>query len=215
MNAANTSLEKTISLGAAAQAIVQDSAVVGTALKSVSTRIRGIDEETQQLSDDLVNIKSDIYDLTNQKVRIMIDNDTYKDIYTILDEISQVWDELSDKQHADLLSKLFGTRQTNVGAAILSNFDDARKAMDLMTDSAGNAMKEMNVIYDSMDYKVGRLRETITSVFQDLFERDDMKTVVDGLTSVMSVIEKLTSKLGLFGSVISGVSITAFVKNFA
>lgn len=151
MNAANTSLEKTISLGAAAQAIVQDSAVVGTALKSVSTRIRGIDEETQQLSDDLINIKGDIYDLTNQKVRIMIDNDTYKDIYTILDEVSQVWDELSDKQHADLLSKLFGTRQTNVGAAILSNFDDARKAMDLMADSAGSAMKEMSVIMDKQN----------------------------------------------------------------
>lgn len=213
MNAANTSLEKTISLGAAAQAIVQDSAVVGTALKSVSTRIRGIDEETQQLSDDLVNIKGDIYDLTNQKVRIMIDNDTYKDIYTILDEISQIWDELSDKQHADLLSKLFGTRQTNVGAAILSNFDDARKAMDLMTDSAGNAMKEMDVIYSSMDYKLGRLRETATSVAQNIFKRNDAKTVVDGLTSVMNVIDSLTSKLGLFGSIGLGAGIFAGVKN--
>lgn len=214
MNAANTSLEKTISLGAAAQAIVQDSAVVGTALKSVSTRIRGIDEETEQLSDDLVNIKSDIYDLTNQKVRIMIDNNTYKDIYTILEEISEVWDELSDKQHADLLSKLFGTRQTNVGAAILSNFDDARKAMDLMTDSAGNAMKEMDIIYGSMDYKLGRLRETATSIAQNLFKRNDMKTVVDELTSVMKVIDKLTSKLGLFGSIGLGAGLFAGVKNF-
>ena len=198
MNAANTSLEKTISLGAAAQAIVQDSAVVGTALKSVSTRIRGIDEETQQLSDDLINIKSDIYDLTNQKVRIMIDNDTYKDIYTILDEISQVWDELSDKQHADLLSKLFGTRQTNVGAAILSNFDDARKAMNLMSDSAGNAMKEMDVIYSSMDYKLGKLRETGTSVAQNLFKRDDMKTVIDLFTKLAETIDWVTDKAGLF-----------------
>ena len=198
MNAANTSLEKTISLGAAAQAIVQDSAVVGTALKSVSTRIRGIDEETQQLSDDLINIKSDIYDLTNQKVRIMIDNDTYKDIYTILDEISQVWDELSDKQHADLLSKLFGTRQTNVGAAILSNFDDARKAMNLMSDSAGNAMKEMYVIYSSMDYKLGKLRETGTSVAQNLFKRDDMKTVIDLFTKLAETIDWVTDKAGLF-----------------
>lgn len=213
MNAANTSLEKTISLGAAAQAIVQDSAVVGTALKSVSTRIRGIDEETEQLSDDLVNIKSDIYDLTNQKVRIMIDNDTYKDIYTILEEISEVWDELSDKQHADLLSKLFGTRQTNVGAAILSNFDDARKAMDLMSDSAGNAMKEMDVIYQSLDYKLNRLSETGTSVAQNLFKRDDMKTVVDGLTSVMTVIDKLTSKLGLFGSIGLGAGLFTGFKN--
>lgn len=213
MNSANTGLEKTIALGSAAQAIVQDSAVVGTALKSVSTRIRGLDEETEQLSEDLVNIKGDVYDLTNQKVSIMIDNDTYKDIYTILDEISQVWDELTDKQHADLLSTLFGTRQTNVGAAILSNFDDARKAMNLFQESSGNAMAEMNIIYDSLDYKMNRLKETGTGIAQNLFGRDEMKSVVDALTKVAETIDFVTDKLGLLGTIGLGAGLFTGIKN--
>lgn len=213
MNSANTGLEKTIALGSAAQAIVQDSAVVGTALKSVSTRIRGLDEETEQLSENLVNIKGDVYDLTNQKVSIMIDNDTYKDIYTILDEISQVWDELTDKQHADLLSTLFGTRQTNVGAAILSNFDDARKAMNLFQESSGNAMAEMDIIYDSLDYKMNRLKETGTGIAQNLFDRDEMKSIVDALTTVAEAIDFVTDKVGLFGTMGLGAGLFAGFKN--
>lgn len=65
----------------------------------------------------------------------------------------------------------------------------------------------------SLDFKLNRLSETGTSVAQNLFKRDDMATVVDGLTSVMSVIDKLTSKLGLFGSIGLGAGIFAGVKN--
>ena len=85
--------------------------------------------------------------------------------------------------------------------------------MDLMANSAGNADREMSVIMDSLDYKLNRLSETSTSVAQNLFKRDDMKTVVDGLTSVMNAIDKLTSKLGLFGSIGLGAGLFAGVKN--
>jgi hypothetical protein len=85
--------------------------------------------------------------------------------------------------------------------------------MDLMSDSAGNAEKEMSVIMDSLDFKLNRLSETGTSVAQNLFKRDDMKTVVDGLTSVMNVIDSLTSKLGLFGSIGLGAGLFTGWKN--
>lgn len=85
--------------------------------------------------------------------------------------------------------------------------------MDLMANSAGNAEKEMSVIMDSLDFKLNRLSETGTSVAQNLFKRDDMKTVVDGFTSVMNVIDSLTSKLGLFGSIGLGAGLFTGWKN--
>lgn len=74
----------------------------------------------------------------------------------------------------------------------------------------------MNIL--SLDYKLNRLSETKTAIAQNIFQRDDMKTVVDSLTSFMSVIDKLTAKLGLFGTVAGGVALTGIiktVKNFA
>lgn len=85
--------------------------------------------------------------------------------------------------------------------------------MEEMEDAAGSAEREMSVIMDSLDYKLNRLSETGTSVAQNLFQRDDMKTVVDGLISILTVVEKLTSKLGLFGSIGLGAGLFAGVKN--
>mgnify|MGYP003571244081 CR=1 FL=1 len=71
-------------------------------------RIRGMNEETEELDDNLVNIKGDVYELTGGKVSIMEDEDTYKSTYQVLKEISAVWDDLSDKNQAQLLDELFG-----------------------------------------------------------------------------------------------------------
>ena len=72
------------------------------------------DEETEELSDDLQNISGDIADLTktskNAPISIFTDatKTEYKSTYQILKEISEIWDELTDKQQAELLEKLGG-----------------------------------------------------------------------------------------------------------
>lgn len=213
MVAANTSLEQTIALGVSANEIVQDSASVGTALKTVSARIRGLDESGHELDETLSNIKGDIYDSTNGKVTIMKDDDTYKDIYTILHDISEITDELSDKKLADLNELLFGKRQLNIGTAILQNMSQADAALETMKNSAGGAMQEMDIITESLEYKLNALKETGIGIAQNLFQRDDMKLIVDSATSLLDIIDKLTEKLGLFGTVIATIGITKLVKN--
>ena len=44
-------------------------------LRTISMRIRGMNEETESLDDTLVTIKGDVFDLTNGKVSIMEDAD--------------------------------------------------------------------------------------------------------------------------------------------
>lgn len=108
MAEANNSLEETIALGTAATEITRDAASVGNAMKTVSMRLRGYDEETEQLSDDLKSLSGDIADLTKSTqhpmgVSIFTDETrtTYKSTYQILKDISGIYDELSDKQQAE------------------------------------------------------------------------------------------------------------------
>lgn len=98
-------------------------------------------------------------------------------------------------------------------AATLKNFDAAKKAMDNMANSAGDADREMGVIQESLEYKVNAMKETGVGIAQNLFQKDEMKSVVDGFTSVLEVIDKLTKSLGLFGTVATGAGIAAFIKN--
>lgn len=220
MAAANNSLEQTIALGTAATEITRDASAVGTALKTISMRIRGYDEETEEYIGNIEELSGTIADLTKSAstpggISLFTDDtkETYKSTYQILDDISSIWDELTDKNQADLLEALAGKRQGQVVSSMISNFEAAEKSMDSMSNSAGNAMSEMEIIYDSLDYKLNRLKETGTGIAQNLFDRDEMKSTVDGLTKVAEVIDFVTEKLGLFGTMGVGAGLFTGAKN--
>ena len=212
MAEANNSLEETIALGTAATEITRDASSVGNALKTVSMRLRGYDEETEQLSDDLKSLSGDIADLTKSAqhpmgVSIFTDETrtTYKSTYQILKDISGIYEELSDKQQAELLEKLASKRNSQVVAAILNNFDAVNNSLETMQNSAGNAEKEMGVIMDSIEYKTNRLKETAVGIAQDIFQRDSTKNMVDNLTSLLEIINKLTTSIGGLGTAFTGL----------
>ncbi|MCM1232636.1 MAG: phage tail tape measure protein [Ruminococcus flavefaciens] len=208
MKEANNTLEETIALETAAVEITRDDDSVGTAFKTISMRIRGYDEETQEYIGNIEELEGEIASLTKTAstpggISLFTDasKTEYKSTYQLLKEISEIYDQLTDKNQAALLETLAGKRQGQIVAATINNFEAVEKALENMENSAGSAEREMSVIMDSLDYKLNRLGETSTSIAKNLFQRDDMKNTVDGLTAILGLVEKLTDKLGLFGTV--------------
>lgn len=221
MKEANNTLEETIALGTAATEITRDAEAVGTALKTMSMRIRGYDEETEEYVGGVEELSGAIADLTKTAskpggISLFTDDSKteYKSTTELLRDISEIYDELTDKQQAGLLEKLAGKRQGQVVAAILNNFGAVEKSLATMADSAGGAMREMEIIEESLEFKLNALKETATGVFQNLFAKEDMIVVIELLTKLMEVLDFLTEKLGLFGTALTGIAIYAFVKNF-
>lgn len=219
MAEANNTLEETIALGTAATEITRDADAVGTMLKTVSMRIRGYDEETESYTSDLANLSGTIADLTKTAsspggISLFTDESktTYKSTYQILKDISEIYDELDDKTQAQLLEALAGKRQGQAVAAIINNFENAEKSMNSMANSAGNAMEEMEIIYDSLDYKLNKTKETATGISQNLFGREDMKMVVDIFNDFLGLLDKVTEKIGLFGTIGLGAGLFASFK---
>lgn len=221
MSAMGQDLDSTIALFTAANEVLQDSSTTGTALRSMALRIRGFDEETEQLSEDLVGVTGKIADLTKtasnpQGISIFTDASQthYKDFVDYFRELSNIWDELSEKNRQGLLNELFGKRGAQAGAAIIKNFDAVEESLKKMSNSAGNADAEMEIITNSLSYKLNALKETGTGIFQNLFQREDMGVLIDGFTSVLEVIDAITEKIGLFGTVTAGLGIAAIIKDF-
>lgn len=210
MAEANNTLEETIALETAAFEITQDENV-GNGFKTVALRLRGISEEGEEVDGTLQNIKSDLYDLTG--VSIMQDANTYKSTYQILKEISDVWDNLTDKKRAEALELMFGKHRANIGAAVLSNFSAAEKAMDDMANSAGSADAELSVAMDSIEYKLNHLSETGTGIAQNLFNTEDMKRVLDFVNLLADGLDKITGFLGLFPTVGAGLGAFLGIKD--
>lgn len=221
MSAANNSLEQTIALATAGVAITRDAEGMGQALKTLSMRIRGYSEETEEYSEDIAALTGKIADLTkvasngNRGISLFEagNPEQYRSTYDILKDIADIWDELTDKNQAQLLEALFGKQRGQTGAAILSNFADAESAMEKMANSAGNAMQEMEKVYDSLEYKLNRLQETWTGVAQSLLDSDDLKFGVDSINFMSEAIAELIDILGPLGTALAGVGIVEFIKN--
>ena len=166
-------------------------------------RLRGYDESTEELSEDLKNITGDIADLTKtasnggKGISLFTDESrqTYKSTYEIIKEIAKIWNELSDKNQAELLEKLAGKRNSQVVAAAIQNFSTAEKAMTEMANSQGNAMAEMEIAYESINYKVNQFKETLVGIAQSSFSQDFLKSMVDSGTRVLNVFADLAPSI--------------------
>lgn len=116
MKAAGNSLEETVAIFTAANTIQQDADIVGTALKTMSMRLRSTKsdmesagEDTEGMADSVSKLRKEILSLTG--VDIQIDDKTYKSTYQMLQDLSEVWGKLNDVAKANVLELLFGKRQ--------------------------------------------------------------------------------------------------------
>lgn len=113
MSAANNTLEETIALITAGNAVLQDPERVGNGLKTISMRIRGATteleaagESTEGMAESTAALRKEVMALAG--VDIMYDDTTFKSTYQILDELSTKWSDLTDIQQASLTELLAG-----------------------------------------------------------------------------------------------------------
>lgn len=123
--ATGTTWTDAFALFTGAQEVLQNSEVAGRALRSISMRIHGYSEDSEdglmELDEELTNITGDLIDLTktaehSQGVSIFKEGSTteFKSLVDYFGEINAIWDEMSQKQQNDFLQKAFGKTQANL-----------------------------------------------------------------------------------------------------
>ena len=218
--AVGTSYEDAFAMFSGIQEVLQNAEVSGRALRSISMRIRGYDESTEELSSDLENITGDLIDLTKtaehtQGVSIFKDGSTteFKSLVDYFGEINQIWDEMSQKQQNDFLQKAFGKTQAQAGAALIQNYSAITKSLEVMDEAAGSSDREMDIVKQSISYKINALKETWVGTVQELIDRGDIGKLVDGLTKLSEGLGFVIDKLGILGSIGLGAGIFSGIKN--
>lgn len=201
LNATNTSFEKSAGLIAAANAAVQDSSVVGTALKTVSARIRKSKADLDELgesADDLAESWSmyadEIKALTGFDIMADDSKTKFKDLYDIFDGLAKVWNRLGDDAEttqARVAEILGGTRQYQVISSILTNWGDAAGAYTDAMDSAGASTRAMSIYVDSVEGRIGQLKASMEELSNSVLSSDLVKIVVNILNGGINAINWL------------------------
>lgn len=222
--AVGTDYKDAYSLFTGVQEVLQNSEVAGRALRSISMRIRGYDENSEdgfeQTDDELKNITGDLIDLTKtaqhaQGVSIFKEGSTteFKSLVDYFGEIHDIWDEMSQKQQNDFLQKAFGKTQAQAGAALIQNYDAVKEALTEIDESAGSADKEMSTVEQTLSYKINALKETWVGCAQQILDRGDLGIAISGLNGVSKVITGLIDNVGLLKTVAMGVAAALSFKN--
>lgn len=193
--------------------IVQDTDVVGTALKTVSLRLtstsaelREMGEETEYACETLSDYRNLVLGLTDNKVDIIGSDGEYKSTYQMLKEISEVWEDMNSMEQSSLMKSLFGARQANIGASILENFDVAQSALETSLGSEGSALKEQEEYSKSLQYALDQLKATAQEFSNTTFTPDFLigltnagKGFLEVLTSIVEVGGGIPLLLGTIG----------------
>ena len=137
-------LDESIGIITAANEVVNDPSSVGTALKTLTLRLRGSKTELEEMGEDVSDmatttsqLQAKLLALTGGKVDIMLDANTFKSSTQILREMSEAWESMTDIQKASALELMGGKRQANVLSALIQNFDTAERAIEASANSAG------------------------------------------------------------------------------
>lgn len=213
MSAANNTLEETIALGTAANAVIQDADTVGTTLKSLSMYLRAAKSDAENagievdgMANSVSELRSELKSLTG--VDIMLDSKNFKSTYQIMKELSQVWSGLSDVTQANVTEMIGGKRNANAVSAILNNFDVAESSMESAANSANVAWAENEKYLDSIQGRLAQLDASFQALSTDVLDSGLVKTVVSlatGLTKAADAMIKFT------GAIPMGAGIATFI----
>lgn len=211
MAAANNSLDETIALITAANTVVQNPEKVGNAFKTMSMRIRGAKteleeagESTDGMAESTASLREEMLALSG--VDIMLNDNTFKSTYQIMDELSKKWESLSDIAQATITELVAGKHQGNVMSSLMSNFDIARDALNTSLNSSGSAMAEHAKWSESLEARLNKLKSAWQSLSQTFMKSDFLKGLIDIATAFINILDKIIDKTGIVKPLLIGLA---------
>lgn len=214
--AAGNNLEQSVAMIAAANKVLQDPNSVGSALRTISLRIRGtsvkvleeMGEETDGVIESVSKLQAKVKGLSG--VDILTDTGAYKDTYTIIKEIAQVWDQMNDINRAALLELLAGKNRSNAMAALLTNMEDLEGAYESAMKAQGSAEAENEKYMNSIQGKIDQFTNSLQTMWSSELDSGFVKFIVSAGTALVKFIDTI----GLLPSILAAISAIKLGKIF-
>ena len=154
--------------------------------------LEALGEESEGI-ESISKIQTQILNLTKGKVNIFDDNGSFRATYDILEDISEVYNELSDPDKADLTETLFGKMRGNQGIALIQAFQSGQiqKAYESAKNSAGSAQTEFDRWGESIEAHMETFKSSFASLSESAVNSNLIKLLVDGGTTLLNILTKI------------------------
>ena len=197
MNDANTSVDEFLALLGAGNRAVQDSDKVSLAIRTSALRIRGCTSKLQEMGEETDNVIESTSTLA-EKIKALTnidgsggvnileeDEETFRSIFAIYNDISKVYDKMSDKDASALLDLIAGKNRSNQISAILQNMSEANELLERSLNATGTASEEYQIYLESAEAATERFGVAMTETYSSIISGDTVKGLANTGAAVL------------------------------
>lgn len=190
-----------------------DTAMVGTAMKTILARMRDIKAEKLELIDEdgttelLSNVETTLKNVGIDLRKTITEFDSSE---AALDSLAEKWDTLSSTQQAALSKAFAGVRQQNFFRALMSNYDRVKKLADISANSTGTAQEKFEAYTDSIEAKSKSMQAAFESLANNSLSSETVKNITDATTEMI----KFVDETNLLNGIVTGGFAVGLIKGF-
>lgn len=182
----------------------------GTSLKTVVARFaevkklvsQGVDTGTDEEGTE-IDVNKIETALRLAGVALRDSQGQMRDLDDVFIELSSHWNELDTMTQRYIATQAAGSRQQSRFLAMISNYDSLMETLGYATDAAGANNEQFGKTLDSLESKLNGLQNAWTEFTTGIANQTIIKGVVDILTTLLGLVNDLTSVFGSFGGAIA------------
>lgn len=182
----------------------QSMSTVGTAMKSILTRMTNIKSGKLELVDEdgTTEKLSDVETtLANVGINLRKTMTEYNSASDVLDALASKWDTLNQAQQNAIAISFGGSRMQNQFRVLMENYDRVQKYTDVAANSDGQGEQKFDLYLQGLEAKTNSLKASIESLSSSVISRDLYAGFLDGSKAVVD----FTEKTGLLKGALAGL----------
>lgn len=172
----------------------QSEDVVGTALKTIFSRLEGL--KLGETLDDGTDLNKYSEGLEKVGVYIKDTNGELRDMDGIMDDIGKVWGKLDRDQQVALAQTVAGIRQYNQFMSLFDNWDFMEQNLDIAYNADGSLEEQAEIYAESWEAARNRVKAALEDVYQDLINSKTFISLNDGIADAISGIDDFIERIG-------------------
>lgn len=192
----------------------EDGSSIGNALKTIITRTTKVGK-MPQYADEVDNAALSNASASLHAIGVDVYNPDGSDrgIITVMSELKDKWDDLTDAQQAKISYDVAATRQTSKFKSMLDAFTDSMSLAEEATTANGNAEANQEKYMESTAGKLQAIKTQMQDFWVNFYNSDTVNGVLEFVHSLTEGFTSLEKTLGPIPALLTAVFAAMTVKN--
>lgn len=185
---------------------------IGNGLKTIYARFSDI--AMGDTLDDGVNLGTVTGTLEKVGVSVLGSDGKMRQVGAIMEDLMKVWSNIDSTQKNAIATTLAGKYQLARFEALMNRSDMYNEYKNASQNAEGT-LDVMNEKYvNSLEGRMNKLQATFEGMISKIFESDDFYGFIDGITTIIDLVNQLTESIGGGASALTGFG-TVLTKVFS